>query len=329
MRSKLLPLAAKLSESTPLRLAPRPPVVIVRPRPHWIHLLFVRRGSLLPRIFSQQLFVLLLSCAVVLAHGQLFHVKVTLTSAPFSLMGVALAIFLGFRINASYDRYWEARKFWGVVLVEARNLSRHALTLTRGDVDARPFVLGLIAFASTMRNQLRGRPRDEGLEGLLPDAVLGRVRSARFAPALVLLWLGQWVRDRREAGCLPPMLAQHMEGSLDALSAALGGCERIANTPLPFTYTVILHRSSYTYCMLLPFGLVDTTGWMTPLVVGFVSYTFFALEALSDEIEEPFGTMTNDLALDAIVASIDASLRELLGDTPPPAPRPDADFVLN
>ncbi|HMX15053.1 MAG TPA: bestrophin family ion channel, partial [Thauera aminoaromatica] len=76
--------------------------MIVRPRPHWIHLLFVRRGSLLPRIFSQQLFVLLLSCAVVLAHGQLFHVKVTLTSAPFSLMGVALAIFLGFRINASY-----------------------------------------------------------------------------------------------------------------------------------------------------------------------------------------------------------------------------------
>jgi len=329
LRSKLLPSARKLSKSTPLRSAPRLLVVIVRSRPHWIHLLFVRRGSLLPRIFSQQLFVLLLSCAVVLAHGQLFHVKVTLTSAPFSLMGVALAIFLGFRINASYDRYWEARKFWGVVLVEARNLSRHALTLTRGDVDARPFVLGLIAFAGTMRNQLRGRPREEGLDGLLPDEVLARVRTARFAPALVLLWLGQWVRDMREAACLPPMLAQHMEGSLDALSAALGGCERIANTPLPFTYTVILHRSSYTYCMLLPFGLVDTTGWMTPLVVGFVSYTFFALEALSDEIEEPFGMMTNDLALDAIVASIDASLRELLGDTPPPAPRPDADFVLN
>ena len=174
--------------------------MIVRPRPHWVHLLFVRRGSLLPRILPQQLFVLLLSCAVVLAHGQLFHIKVTLTSAPFSLMGVALAIFLGFRINASYDRYWEARKFWGVVLVEARNLSRHALTLTSGDVDVRPFVLGLIAFATTMRNQLRGRPRDEGLDGLLPDEVLARVRSARFAPALVLLWLGQWVRDMREAG---------------------------------------------------------------------------------------------------------------------------------
>ncbi|HNO38970.1 MAG TPA: bestrophin family ion channel [Marmoricola sp.] len=123
-------------------------------------------------------------------------------------------------------------------------------------------------------------------------------------------------------------LAQKMEASLDGLAAAQGGCERIAGTPLPFTYSVILHRSAYLYCMLLPFGLVDAIGIMTPLVVTFVSYTFFALEALSDEIEEPFGLSANDLALDAIVANIDASLRELLGESPPPAPRPDHNFIL-
>ena len=68
---------------------------------------------------------------------------------------------------------------------------------------------------------------------------------------------------------------------------------------------------------------------MTPLVVSFVSYTFFALEALSDEIENPFGMEANDLALNAMVSGIDASLREMLGDVPPPAPLPDANFVLN
>jgi putative membrane protein len=125
------------------------------------------------------------------------------------------------------------------------------------------------------------------------------------------------------------MLAPTMEGSLNQLTAALGGCERIANTPLPFTYSVILHRSTYLYCLLLPFGLVDAIGVLTPVVVSFVSYTFFALEALSDEIEQPFGTMPNDLALDAIVAAIDVSARELLGETPGPLPVPDADFVLN
>ncbi|MCP5307743.1 bestrophin family protein [Cognatazoarcus halotolerans] len=302
--------------------------MIIRPRPHWLHLLLVRRGSLLPRILPQQLFVLTLACAVAFAHGQLYHWKVTLTASPFSLMGVTLAIFLGFRINASYDRYWEGRKLWGAVLVVARNLARQSLTLPSHGVDARLFVLGLIAFAACMRNQLRARPRDEGLAGLLPEAVIERLREARFAPGLILLWLGEEVAKWRDAGALSPMLAQHMEATLDELGAALGGCERIASTPLPFTYTVILHRSSYVYCIMLPFGLVDSIGWMTPLVVGFVSYTFFALESLSDEIEEPFGTMPNDLALDAIVSGIDASLREMLGEVPPAAPRPDANFIL-
>lgn len=302
--------------------------MIVRPRPHWIRLLFVRRGSLIHRIAGQLLFIFLLSCAVVLAHGQLFLWKVTLNSSPFSLMGVALAIFLGFRINASYDRYWEARKQWGSVLVEARNLARQSLTLIAPAQDVRPFVLGLIGFATTMRNQLRGQPSTAHTAGLLNDDLRAQLVGARSAPTLVLLWLGRWLQERREAQLLAPLLAHKMESSLDALSLALGSCERIANTPLPFTYSVILHRSAYIYCTLLPFGLVDTIGLMTPLVVTFVSYTFFALEALSDEIEEPFGLSGNDLALDAIVAGIDASLREMLGEVPPPAPLPDADFIL-
>ena len=302
--------------------------MIVRPRPHWIRLLFVRRGSLVHRIYGQQLFIFALSCAVVFAHGQLFLWKVPLNASPFSLMGVAFAIFLGFRINASYDRYWEARKQWGSVLVESRNLARQALTLIAPGRDVRPFVLGLIGFSSTMRNQLRGCSATDRTEGLLAPDLRAQLPNARSAPTLVLVWLGHWLRDCRQKKALEPALALKMEGSLDGLSLALGSCERIANTPLPFAYSVVLHRSVYLYCALLPFGLVDSIGVMTPLVVTFVSYTFFALEALSDEIEEPFGLAANDLALDAMVAGIDASLREMLGEVPPPAPLPDENFVL-
>jgi putative membrane protein len=302
--------------------------VIVRPRPHWIRLLLVRRGSLVHRIYGQQLFIFALSCAVVAAHGQLFLWKVTLTASPFSLMGVSFAIFLGFRINASYDRFWEARKHWGSVLVDARNLTRQALSAIAPQRDVRPFVLGLIGFASTMRNQLRGQSALTQTEGLLPEDLCARLAGARSAPTLVLLWLGQWLRECRQAQQLEPVIAHKMENSLDGLSLALGSCERIANTPLPFAYSVILHRSVYLYCALLPFGLVDTIGLMTPLVVSFVSYTFFALEALSDEIENPFGLEPNDLALDTMVAGINASLREMLGEVPPAAPMPDANFVL-
>lgn len=304
--------------------------MIVRPRPHWLRLLVARRGSLLPRILSQQIFVLLLSCAVVMAHGVLFDWKVSLTSAPFSLMGVALAIFLGFRINASYDRYWEARKLWGAVHIEVRNLARQFMTLPVASEPAqvRGFVLGLAAFATAMRNQLRHDAPERGMAGLLPEPVLAELRGARFVPAQILLVLGRQLAGLRRDGGIEPILAQHMEAGLDRLSEALGGCERIASTPLPFTYTVILHRSCYVYCILLPFGLVDTIGWMTPMVVGFVSYTFFALEALSDELEDPFGLLPNDLALDAVVAGIESSLREMLGDPLAPVPQPDANFIL-
>lgn len=280
------------------------------------------------RIIGQQLFIFALSCAVVLVHGQLFLWKVTLTASPFSLMGVSFAIFLGFRINASYDRYWEARKQWGSVLVDARNLTRQALTFIAPGRDVRPFVLGLIGFASTMRNHLRDQPSLLQTEDFLPESLRMQLAGARSAPTMVLLWLGQWLRDCRRQDLLEPMLAHKMEVSLDGLSLALGSCERIANTPLPFAYSVILHRSVYLYCALLPFGLVDSIGWMTPLVVTFVSYTFFALEALSDEIENPFGLADNDLALDAMVTGIHASLSEMLGDAPPPIARPDANFVL-
>ena len=303
--------------------------MIVRPRPHWLHLLFVRRGSLMQRILSQLLFILALSTLVVVMHGQLFHWKVTLTSGPFSLMGVALAIFLGFRINTSYDRYWEARKHWGAVLVETRNLARKALTMVGPADTVRPFVLGLAGFAATMRNHLRAEAPDHGTAGLLPETLRAELTSTRHAHQQVLLWLGQWLHERRTSGALDPVLAPSLERSLDALSMAVGSCERIASTPLPFTYSVILHRSAYIYCMLLPFGLVDAIGAMTPPVVCFVAYTFFALEALSDEIEEPFGRAPNDLALDAMVVNIESSLREMLGDAPLPAPTPDHNFVLN
>jgi putative membrane protein len=144
----------------------------------------------------------------------------------------------------------------------------------------------------------------------------------------ILLWLAAQVQARREREGLSPFLAGELDRSLAGLNDAHGGCERIASTPLPFTYSVILHRTVYLYCLMLPFGLLDAIGVMTPIMVTFVAYTFFAIEALSDEIEEPFGTMPNDLALDAMAIGIESGLLELLGERELPAvPRP-IDHVL-
>ncbi|MGJ7527174.1 bestrophin family protein [Variovorax sp. GB1P17] len=297
--------------------------MIVRPRPHWLRMLFVWRGSVLPDIAPQLLWTTAFAVLVTVLHGQLFHWKVPLNFVPFSLIGLTLAIFLGFRNSTSYSRYWEARTLWGALLNETRSLVRQALTLTDAPAQAAVPAARLIAFVHALRHQLRGSDPAADLARLLSPQDCARLQAVRFKPAVLLLMVGEWLQDQRRQGQLDPMLAQAMEVPLGRLTEALGGCERIASTPIPFTYAVIIHRTIYLYCVLLPFGLVDAIGAMTPVVVAFIAYTFFALEALGAEIEEPFGTSPNDLALDAMSRTIEATVREMMGETPPQDARPD------
>lgn len=296
--------------------------MIIRPRPHWLRMLFVVRGSVLPAIVPQLLATTAFAILVTVLHGHLFAWKIPLNFVPFSLIGLTLAIFLGFRNSTSYARYWEARTLWGSLLNETRVLLRQALTLCDPPADVSRLAMRLMAFVHALRHQLRATDPSADFQRLLSSEDCARLQPARFKAAMLLLMAGEWLRDRRAAGQLQPALAQAMEVPLGLLTEALGGCERIASTPIPFTYAVIIHRTIYLYCVLLPFGLVDSIGPMTPVIVAFISYTFFALEALSAEIEDPFGAEPNDLALDAMSASIEATLREMMGEALPPAPPP-------
>lgn len=302
--------------------------MIIRPRPHWLAILFARRGSVLPSILPQLGLVTTLATIITASHGMVLGWKTPLTPMPFTLVGIALAIFLGFRNSASYDRYWEARKFWGQGLNECRTLTRQALSLMDGQVDVRPFVYGQIAFIHALRGYLRRVSVERELAALLPAELLARMREAHYPPTLILVWLGQWLHEQRRAGHLQPVLAAKMEDALSGLNQVQGGCERIVSSPIPFAYTVILYRTVGVYCLLLPFGLVDTLGWMTPLVTAFVSYTFFAQETLLSEIEEPFGNAENDLPLDALSITIERTLREMLGEATLPDMPAAKDFVL-
>ena len=91
------------------------------------------------------------------------------------------------------------------------------------------------------------------------------------------------------------------------MSIVLAGCERIANTPVPFAYTLILHRTVYLFCIMLPFALVSDLHYMTPFVSVLISYTFISLDTLAEELEEPFGVENNDLPLDAICNAMEIS----------------------
>jgi putative membrane protein len=304
--------------------------MIVRPRLPWLRMLLVWKGSVVPRILPQLLLTVVLASVVVWTHGSVGGWKPMLTATPFTLFGVAMAIFLSFRNSASYERFWEARKLWGALLNDTRSLARQVVSLTSaGPEERRRLVYLLVGFTHALRRQLRREEEAGSLDAWVPPAAVDRVARARCKPAVLLVVFGEELAALRRAGQVEPILAAAFEPGLAGLSDVLGGCERIAGTPFPFTYSVIVHRIVYVYCFLLPFGLVDTVGVLTPLIVGFVAYTFFALEAVSDELAEPFGVLPNHLALDGMSRTIEASLRETLGETGLPEPlAPDENFQV-
>jgi putative membrane protein len=312
--------------------------MIVRERPSGLRLFLVLRGSVLQRIRLTLALNVLLATLVTLVHGNLFTVKITLTAVPFTLIGLPLAIFLGFRNTTAYDRYWEARKLWGEIVHRTRTLARQCQGLihlpelidpARRAQDVRVRMAHrAIAFVHALRLQLRDEQDDAVLQRWLMPAEFEQARGTSNPADTLMLHMGRDLGECVRRGQIDPCLAAQVDGTLSSLTASAASCERIKNTPVPFSYTLLLHRTAYMYCFLLPFGLVDTTGFMTPFVVGIVAYTFFGLDALGDEIEEPFGLESNDLPLDTLCRAIEINLRESLGETDLPPPLLPVNFRL-
>ncbi len=306
--------------------------MIIRPKQNWFRMLFVWRGSVLQQIFPRLLLLGLLSVIVVYAHGEFLEYKIPLNPAPFTLIGVALAIFLGFRNNASYERFWEGRKLWGALLNYTRSLGRQAVTMSRlpaGSEQLAHFINLLVAFTWALKHQLRQTDPTPDFNRLLPLDLVHSLQTARYKPIMLLLQISAWVQQRKEEGVIDSITLTAFDQNQNELSNIVGGCERIASTPIPYPYSVLLHRTVYVYCFLLPFGLVDSIGWMTPLFVIFVSYTFLALDAIMNEIEEPFGTEANDLALNSMSRMIETTLLEMIGKQPPAFPQNKPEHILD
>ncbi|KVN71557.1 hypothetical protein WM03_17160 [Burkholderia ubonensis] len=290
--------------------------MIVRPRQNWLQMLFVWNGSVLQSIIPQLVFMAIVSTLAVFTNGRIFGEKIPLNTAPFTLFGLALAIFLAFRNNASFERFKEARHLWGDVLIASRTLTSQMRRYLPDHVDhalRNQTIDLLIAFVYALKHQLRhtdpaddltrvlGRARTDALSGKVykPVALLDEIRGN----------LARMLARAPDAGTTRWMVDEQ----INRLGNAVGGCERIASTPIPFAYSVLLHRTVYAYCVLLPFGLVDSTEFFTPLICVFISYTLIALEAIANEVAEPFSTAPNALALDAMARTIERSVLELCG----------------
>ena len=343
--------------------------MIVSKNPSWWRILFTFRGTALQRVWRRVLFTTSIAVVVTVIdlgytlgpyswHGVHFHEELTL-SRPFSLIGVALGIFLGFRNNTSYDRFWEGRKLWGRMVNTSRSITRQVLTLigpmpngderpltelyrspyfgeTPGDkteainpdVDEllsfhREMVRRVAAYVHSFRMHLRDERDFERLRGLMPDDEIDALDDELNPPIAILQTLGDRLREAWQRGWVHSQHVPVIEGSLTQMTDIQGGCERIKSTPIPYSYTALIHRIVAVYCFAVPFGIVNEVQEFTPVVVAIISYAFFGLDAVGDEIEDPFGTDDNDLPLTAISTMIEVNVRQRISDADlPKIPKP-------
>lgn len=318
-------------------------MIITDRKMNWFRLLFEYRGSTLPRISGRLLSVFGVACAVTLhAHltGGLAH---DLSTIPFTLISLAISVFLGFRNNTSYDRYWEGRKLWGRLVNDARSFARLTLTLIAVDITPaarldqqatsllqRELIYRVIAYVHALRMHLRNELDELGtLEPFLSAEEVGKLRVERNVPIAILNGISMRVAGARRLGVLHNRDVHLLENLLSDMCDVQGGCERIKNTPIPWSYTVLMHSIVAAYCFALPFGLVNTTELATPIVVALIAYAFLGLDAVGDELEEPFGTDYNDLPLTTLTRMIEVNLRQSLSESELPALLlPDENRVL-
>ena len=294
--------------------------MIVRQTPNALKIFLTLRGSVIPKVYPQILLIAILSTLITIVQHWYPDSFPYYGMAPFTLLGIALSLFLGFRNNASYQRWWEARGLWGQLVYDSRSFARQVLSFVDDDTEAgrdaqRSMIHLTIAFSHAVRHRLRGTSPWQDVDPFVAATYHDSMRQSRNLPNYLMRLLGKQLGDVRRQQLSSELMVQNMDERLTSMTIVLAACERIHYTPLPFAYMLLVHSTTYLYCITLPFGLVASLGWATPLICAVIAYTFFGLDALSEELEEPFGFASNQLPLMALSRTIEINLLEAMGET--------------
>ena len=286
-------------------------------------MLFVAQGSYFKRLIVPQTLLFIFSFIIYYYQTHIAKIPVPLNPSVFALLGISLAIFHAFCNNAAYDRFWEGRKLWGTLVWLSRNVTREVMTLPNVSLaDKQAFIRHHIAFVHSLRLQLRSDDNTHNLQRLLQPEEQKRFVGQSFAPLRINQAMGQMLADWKADGRIDGWQWQNLNTTVGEIAHIQAGCERINNTPIPYAYFVLLHRTVYLYCFMLPFGLGNTIGWVTPFLVAFIGYTFMALNEIVDEISEPFGKGENELPLGMMCDTIETQLAMLSEQTFAPEIKP-------
>ena len=230
-----------------------------------------------------------------------------------SLLGFAISMLLVFRTNTAYDRWWEGRKLWGQLVNVSRNLAvKISVYVEPTDVNTRAYFARLIALNADELRQHLQRERTRLMLDSQPHPEIPDFDLAKHVPSqisgLILQRVQRLHRDGRLTGDQLIILNSELAAFLDIC----GACERIKNTPIPYSYSAFIKKFIVIYTVTLPLGFVFSLGYIAIPVVVFIFYVLASLELIAEEIEDPFGTDGNDLPMDRLAQMIAKQTKEIL-----------------
>ncbi|MEM7657292.1 MAG: bestrophin family ion channel [Bacteroidota bacterium] len=262
-----------------------------------------------------------------------------LSFTPIGVLGSALAIFIAFRNNSAYGRWWEARQIWSQIVQAQRVLARLVITFAdshahqeqydpaRSQAFKQRMIYRCIAWAHALRLQLRRQSDWEHLKPLLPQEEFEQVSLAQNKPNALQLLMGQDIYRAMANGTLGGFDSFQMEGQLLALANQQAAAERIKETPLPRQYDFFTRVFVWLFATLLPFGLLSlfqnealvAYNWLSIPLTILLAGVFVIMERTGAANEDPFENQVTDVPMSTISAQIERDLREMLGEEDLPA----------
>lgn len=254
-----------------------------------------------------------------------FHFMSTVRepALPTALFGTALGLFLGFRTNAAYARWWEARTLWGALINASRSLARNAKGALAADRKPNPIVdqivLRQIAVAHALRCQLRGQDPLPDIERLAGTECAQSVATRANRANALCEEIGALLSDAQLNGRIDSIQKQTLDLVQVDITNAQGGMERIKNTPLPNGFRFFPSLFARVFCILVPIALVESLGVFTPLGSTLIGLIFLAALSIGDDLSDPFANSVHDVPLSAMCRTIEIDLLQSIGrDAPSP-----------
>lgn len=233
-------------------------------------------------------------------------------TAMHGLLGFVISLLLVFRTNTAYDRWWEGRRQWGALVNTSRNLAiKLQIMLPSGHAARKYFSHMIPNYAMVLKDHLRGEFHPLKLEGVTEEE-MGHLHSGEHIPNQIATMILGKVNELYRQQVISGDQLIILNNQLESFTDICGACERIKNTPIPFSYSVFLKKFIFFYVMTLPMGYVFGLGYLVIPMVVFIFYVLASLELIAEEIEDPFGKDANDLPMESIAGNIRKHVQEIL-----------------